>query len=142
MNWFTLAGRDTRTPLRKDDWFITVEIVADSGFDTDKMSKSQSFLGPDPKTMPPIEKTVSELYLRLYQFTGDTAKEWKPGDVTAADEDDVINHGQWQDIPDAHANGVFWTEPLADLFSGGGTANLIKRVRTALKERNMIAAEG
>lgn len=136
INWFTLIGTNSKSELKSGDWFLVMEIKADSGFDAEAVQHTASFNGPDPANMPPVEHTDSELHLYAYCVTGVPDDGISADDIWDADEDEGTDEspGKWVSLAGGSSKRLYWKKSLAELFQEGGETRFFADLKGYLRE--------
>lgn len=132
-NWFTLAGKTSRTKLTLGDWFVLVRIFSDEGFDRDG-EQSASFSGPDPMKMDPAEQTDTMLHFLVYHVTGSAGVGRTPHEIHDADDTEGEENLIWEEIPEIGARTMLAGGSLAELLQEGAVEALISDLRKRLIE--------
>lgn len=134
--WFVRSGSDMNAKLADRDWFMTVRITADSGFDG-KGKTTTSFSGPDPMLMDPAEKTWTAIYLNIYQVTKKVGAGHVPHEIWHMDIEDR-DEVAWSNLPNVGARCITFGGPLASYLDKGAMERLIAEIRTHLTQDGLL----
>lgn len=135
-HWFTLAGTTRDDPLKEGDWFMTVRILADDGFDAD-VGTSASFNGPDPDKMPSPEEAQSEIYVVAWRLRKAGSEAVSAADVWHGDETENDEELRWYDAGDTGGQSLYAGGSLAELLQDGAMESLIAGFRAKLAESGL-----
>lgn len=136
-NYFMFPGTSSGGKMPSNQFFLIVDICADTGFDLGK--ETASFHGPDPATFPLVSDTSSVADFYFYdvgQVSGISADK----DIIRAD-DGEYEEGIWKSLRD-NVRSMKFSQKLPELFATDGTSSFLAHMRKTLKSEGIqIVAE-